>query len=696
MAGTSTKETLGFQTEVSQLLHLMIHSLYGNKEIFLRELISNASDAADKLRFEAMADGALFEDDPELRIRVGYDATERTITVSDNGIGMSRQDVVDNIGTIAKSGTREFLAQLTADRAKDAHLIGQFGVGFYSAFIVADRVTLVTRRAGLTPEHGVRWESTGEGSYTVETVDKATRGTDVILHLRPDEDDLLSGYRLRDILRKYSDHIAVPILMKKEQWDSEAKKQVATDEDEQVNRASALWARPKSDITEEQYHELYKHVAHDIEAPLAYTHAKVEGRQDFTLLLYVPARAPFDLWDRDQRRGVKLYVRRVFIMDDAEQLIPAYLRFVRGVVDSNDLPLNVSREILQQSKDVQAIRAAAVKRVLTLLEELVEKEPSKYQTFWTTFGRVLKEGVPEDHANHDRLARLLRFSSTHNPNDEQTVSLADYVGRMKDGQKDIYYITADGYAAARNSPHLEIFRKLGVEVLLLHERIDEWVASSLREFDGKRLQSAAAKDLDLSAIGGEAPTPDETTPTGEYAPLLERHAGGAQGPRQHGAGHQPPDRLAGVPDQQRDGRQHQPRADAEGRRAAGAGREADPGGEPDAPDRAAARRRSRPGEVRRLEPDPLRPGHPGRRRAHRGPGSVRQTAEPADADAGRRLTPAATGQAVSIEIAHHANAMNATSPPPSRSQAPSEMNGGTVLAIWPLCPSMTIWWRLPR
>jgi molecular chaperone HtpG len=522
MTGTSTKETLGFQAEVAQLLQLMIHSLYGNKEIFLRELISNASDAADKLRFEAMADSALMESDPEPRIHVSYDAAARTITVSDNGIGMSRQDVVDNIGTIAKSGTREFLAQLTADRARDAHLIGQFGVGFYAAFIVADRVTLVTRRAGLTPEHGVRWESTGEGSYTVEMVEKATRGTDVILHLRPDEDELLSGHRLRDILRKYSDHIAIPILMKKEQWDSEAKKQVATGEDEQVNRASALWARSKSDITEEQYHELYRHVAHDADAPLAYTHAKVEGRQEFTLLLYVPARAPFDLWDREHRRGVKLYVRRVFIMDDAEQLLPAYLRFVRGVVDSNDLPLNVSREILQQSRDVQAIRTAAIKRVLTLLEELAEKESSKYETFWRTFGRVLKEGVPEDQANHDRLARLLRFSSTHNPDDTQTLSLVDYVGRMKDGQTDIYYITADGYAAARNSPHLEIFRTLGVEVLLLHERIDEWVASSLHEFDGKRLQSAAAKDLDLSAIGGEAPTPEEGAPTGEHAPLLER------------------------------------------------------------------------------------------------------------------------------------------------------------------------------
>ena len=522
MADVSTKETLGFQAEVSQLLQLMIHSLYGNKEIFLRELVSNASDAADKLRFEAMTDPALFEDDPEPRIRVGYDRAARTITVSDNGIGMSRQDVVDHIGTIAKSGTREFLARLTADHARDAQLIGQFGVGFYAAFIVAERVTLVTRHAGLTAEHGVRWESQGEGSYTVETVVKPTRGTDVILQLRAEEDELLSGFRLRDILRKYSDHISVPILMRKEQWDAAAQAQVVTDEEEQVNRASALWARPKSEISEAQYHELYKHIAHDPEPPLAYTHARVEGRQEFTLLLYVPARAPFDLWDRDQRRGVKLYVRRVFIMDDAEQLMPAWLRFVRGVVDSSDLPLNVSREILQQSKDVQAIRIAAVKRVLSLLEELVEKDAARYHTFWTTFGRVLKEGLPEDPAHRERLAALLRFASTHNADDAQTVSLADYVGRMKDGQQAIYYITADGHAAARHSPHLEVFRKLGVEVLLLHERIDEWVASSLHEFNGTRLQSAAAKDLDLSAIGGDAPAPEEGAAAGEHAPLLER------------------------------------------------------------------------------------------------------------------------------------------------------------------------------
>ena len=522
MSDTTTKETLGFQAEVSQLLHLMIHSLYGNKEIFLRELVSNASDAADKLRFEALADAALFENDPEPVIRVACDAAARTITVADNGIGMSRQEVIEHIGTIARSGTREFFQQLTADRAKDAHLIGQFGVGFYSAFIVADRVTLVTRRAGLGAEHGVRWESSGEGGFTIETVEKPSRGTEITLHLRPDEDELLSGYRLRDILKKYSDHIAVPILMKKEKWDADAKKQVATGEDEQVNRASALWTRPKSEITEEQYHELYKHVAHDHEPPLTFVHARVEGRQEYTLLLYVPQRAPFDLWDREHRRGIKLYVRRVFIMDDAEQLMPAYLRFVRGVVDSNDLPLNVSREILQQSRDVQAIRAAAGKRVLGMLEELGEKEPDKYATFWAAFGRVLKEGVPEDPSSKERIAKLLRFASTREESGAQAVSLATYVGRMKEGQDAIYFITGDSYPTAKNSPHLEMFRKLGVEVLLLHDGIDEWVVSSLSEFEGRPLQSVTKAGLDLSKIGGEAPKQEEEKPSGEHAPLIER------------------------------------------------------------------------------------------------------------------------------------------------------------------------------
>jgi molecular chaperone HtpG len=522
MAETATKETLGFQAEVKQLLHLMVHSLYGNKEIFLRELVSNASDAGDKLRFEAMTDPALFENDPDPKIRVGVDVQARTITVSDNGIGMSRQEVIEHIGTIAKSGTREFFAQLTSDRAKDAHLIGQFGVGFYSSFIVADRVTLITRRAGLTADHGVRWESSGEGDYTVETVRKETRGTDVILHVRPEEDELLSSMRLRDILRKYSDHITLPILMKKERWDSDAKKQIQTDEDEQINQASALWARPKSEISEEQYHEFYKHVAHDFDAPLAYTHAKVEGRQEFTQLFFIPQRAPFDLWDREHRHGIKLYVRRVFIMDDAEQLLPPYLRFVRGIVDSNDLPLNVSREILQQSRDVQTIRNASVKRVLSLIEELAKDNADKFKTFWKEFGRVLKEGAADDAGNRERIAKLLRFASTTHDTDEQNVSLADYVGRMKDGQDAIYYITADSYSAARNSPHLEIFRKLGVEVLLMFDRVDEWVVSLVSEFEGKPLHSVAKGGLDLSKLSGESEKQEQEQRIDEHKGLVER------------------------------------------------------------------------------------------------------------------------------------------------------------------------------
>jgi molecular chaperone HtpG len=519
---TTTRETLGFQAEVKQLLHLMVHSLYGNKEIFLRELVSNASDAGDKLRFEALADPALFESDSDLKIHISYDKAARTITVSDNGIGMSRQEVIEQIGTIAKSGTREFFQSLTSDNAKDAHLIGQFGVGFYSAFIVADRVTLTSRRAGLTPEHGVRWESTGEGEYSVETVEKTTRGTDVVLHLRPGEDELLTGFKLREILRKYSDHITVPIVMKKEQWDSTAREQQVTDEDEQINQASALWARSKSEITEEQYHEFYKHVGHDFEPPLAYVHTRVEGRQEYTLLLFLPRQAPFDLWNREHRRGIKLYVRRVFIMDDAEQLMPPYLRFVRGVIDSNDLPLNVSREILQQSRDVEAIRTTSVKRVLGLLEDLAANQADKFVTFWKEFGRVLKEGVVEDSANRDRIAKLLRFSSTARETEDETVSLADYVGRMKEKQAAIYYITADGFAAARNSPHLEIFRKLGVEVLLLHDRIDEWVVSSLPDFEGKPLQSIAKGGLDLSALGDEDAKKEEEQKADESKGLVER------------------------------------------------------------------------------------------------------------------------------------------------------------------------------
>jgi molecular chaperone HtpG len=519
------RETLGFQAEVRQLLHLMIHSLYSNPEIFLRELVSNGSDAADKLRYEALDRPELYEGDPDLAIRVSFDRDARTITVSDNGIGMSHDEVITHIGTIAKSGTREFFASLSGDQAKDAQLIGQFGVGFYSSFIVADRVTLTTRRAGLPPSEGVRWESAGEGDYTIEYCNRPRRGTEIVLHLREGHDDLLSRWRLAEIVRRYSDHIALPILMRKEVWDAEKKGYRATDEDETVNQASALWARPKQDITPEQYEEFYKHVAHDSEPPLAHVHAKVEGRTEYTQLLYVPAHAPFDLWDRDRRHGLKLYVRRVFIMDDAEQLLPAYLRFVRGVVDSSDLPLNVSREILQESRDIEAIRSGCVKRVLGLLEDLALNQKEKYATFWTEFGKVLKEGFVEDRANADRLAKLLRAATTVSGSDAQTVSLADYVSRMKEGQTAIYYVTADTHAAAANSPHLEIFRKKGIEVLLFGDRIDEWVVAGLTEFDGKPLHSVAKGALDLGALADEAEKAEQEKEAGELKPLVERIAG---------------------------------------------------------------------------------------------------------------------------------------------------------------------------
>jgi molecular chaperone HtpG len=435
---------------------------------------------------------------------------------------MSRDEVIRNIGTIAKSGTREFFQSLTGDQAKDAHLIGQFGVGFYSSFIVADKVTLATRRAGMAAEHGVRWESGGQGTYTLETVTREARGTEVTLHLREGEDELLSGFRLRSILRKYSDHITIPIVMEREEWDKDKNEYVIKNEEEQINQASALWARPKSEITEEQYQEFYKHVGHDFEPPLAWVHAKVEGKQEYTLLLYIPSHAPFDLWDREHRHGVKLYVQRVFIMDDAEQLMPAYLRFVRGVIDSNDLPLNVSRELLQESKTVEAIRAGCVKRVLTLLDELAEKDKEKYATFWQEFGLVLKEGVAEDYANRERIAKLLRFSSTLEEKEEPTVSLADYVARMKEGQEKIYYITADSFGAARSSPHLEIFRKKGVEVLLMHDRVDEWVMANLTEFEDKKLQSVAKGDLDLGQLEGEAEKKEHEREAGEFKDLTDR------------------------------------------------------------------------------------------------------------------------------------------------------------------------------
>ena len=487
------KETLGFQTEVRQLLSLMIHSLYSNKEIFLRELISNASDAADKLRFEALSDDALYEDDSELKIRVDFDKDARTITIIDNGVGMNREEVIDNIGTIAKSGTRQFFEALTGDQAKDANLIGQFGVGFYSAFIVADKVTLISRRAGLGSEHGVCWESTGEGEYTLETVEKSTHGTEIVLHLREGEDDFLEGHRLRSIIKKYSDHISLPIVMKSQ--DEEKK-----DEDETVNSASALWARSKNDISAEEYNEFYKHVGHDFQDPLTHIHSRVEGKTEYTSLLYVPSRAPFDLWDQNHQHGIKLYVRRVFIMDDADQLMPRYLRFVKGVMDSDDLPLNVSREILQHNKVIDSMRAGSIKKVLGALEDISRKDSEKYKTFWKEFGRVMKEGPAEDVANREQIAKLLRFSSTQTDDEAQEVSLEDYLSRMKAGQEKIYFITADSFAAAKNSPHLEVFRKKDIEVLLLTDRVDEWLTSHLTEFDGKALVSVARGDLDLGDL----------------------------------------------------------------------------------------------------------------------------------------------------------------------------------------------------
>ena len=513
-AQEAQKETLGFQAEVIQLLDLMIHSLYGNKEIFLRELISNASDAVDRLRFEAISDGELYENDSELKIRVSFDKGARTITVADNGIGMSRQEVVDNIGTIAKSGTREFFEALTGDQRKDAALIGQFGVGFYSSFIVADRVTLTTRRAGQPAADGVRWESDGRGSYTLETVDRPTRGTEVVLHLREGEDELLDGYRLRSIIRTYSDHISLPIVMPAEGADA------ATDET--VNRASALWTRAKSEISAEEYAEFYKHVAHDFTEPLTYVHSRMEGRYEYTLLLYIPSRAPYDLWNRSTRHGVKLYVQRVFVMDDAEKLLPAYLRFVRGVVDSSDLPLNVSREILQQSKVMDTVRAGVVRKTLGMLQDLATNEPEKYATFWSEFGRVLKEGVVEDPGNQQEIARLLRFSSTLASSETQDVTLADYVARMKDGQDKIYYLTADSFAAAKNSPLLEVFRAKSVEVLLLNDVVDNWLVTSLTEFDGKSLQSVAKGDLDLAKLTGSQDKEEQQKEAEESRAVVER------------------------------------------------------------------------------------------------------------------------------------------------------------------------------
>ena len=518
-----SKQTLSFQAEVKQILHLVTHSLYSNKEIFLRELISNASDACDKLRFEALNNAALYEDAPNLDVRVAFDGEAKTITITDNGIGLSAEEAVANLGTIAKSGTREFMAALEGDQKKDAQLIGQFGVGFYSGFIVADRLVVESRRAGLPADQGVRWSSEGTGDFEVETIERAARGTSVTLHLREGEEEYLSHWKLKSVIAKYSDHISLPILMQKEEWDAEAKKQVTRDEWTPINKAAALWTRPKSEITDAEYVAFYQQISYDTEPPLAYTHNRVEGRSEYTQLLYIPSKAPFDLWNRDKRGGVKLYVKRVFIMDDAEALMPVYLRFVKGIIDSADLPLNVSRELLQESRDVKAIREGSTKRVLTMLEDLANSEDevqrAKYAAFWTDFGALLKEGVGEDHANKDRLTKLLRFASTHA---DSGVSFADVVGRMKEGQEAIYYITADTLAAAKNSPQLEIFRKKGIEVLLLVDRVDEWMLSHLYEVDGKPLQSVARGSVDLGTLQDEEEKKQAEAASEAFKPVLDR------------------------------------------------------------------------------------------------------------------------------------------------------------------------------
>ncbi|HEY5323795.1 MAG TPA: molecular chaperone HtpG [Caldimonas sp.] len=520
------KQTLSFQAEVKQILHLVTHSLYSNKEIFLREMISNASDACDKLRFEALDKPELYESQTALEVRVAFDKDAKTITITDNGIGLSAEEAVANLGTIAKSGTREFMTALQGDQKKDAQLIGQFGVGFYSGFIVADRITVESRRAGLPAEQGVRWSSEGAGDFEVETVTRPERGTAVILHLREGEEEFLSGWKLKSIVSKYSDHISLPILMQKEEWDAEASKQVTQDEWAPVNKAAALWTRPKSEITQEQYEEFYKHISYDSEAPLAYTHNRVEGRSEYTQLLFIPAKAPFDLWNRDKRGGVKLYVKRVFIMDDAEALMPVYLRFVKGVIDSSDLPLNVSRELLQESRDVKAIREGSTKRVLSMLESLADSEDAaekdKYAAFWKDFGVVLKEGIGEDFANRERLTKLYRFSSTHDDSGVQSVSLPEYVKRMKEGQDAIYYVTADTLATAKHSPQLEIFKKKGIEVLLLSDRVDEWLLSHLYEFDGHALQSVAKGSVDLGKLEDEAEKKQAEEVATAFQPTLDR------------------------------------------------------------------------------------------------------------------------------------------------------------------------------
>ncbi|KKD59380.1 heat shock protein 90 [Grimontia sp. AD028] len=520
-ATLQSKETRGFQSEVKQLLHLMIHSLYSNKEIFLRELISNASDASDKLRFKALSDSALYESDGDLRVRLSVNKEAGTLTVEDNGIGMSRDEVIENLGTIAKSGTADFFKQLSEDQSKDSQLIGQFGVGFYSAFIVADKVTVMTRAAGAEASEGVQWESAGEGEYTIEGIDKASRGTSITLHLREEDKEFLDEWRLRDVIGKYSDHIGIPVEMWEQERDEEGK-ETGEGKWEKVNKAQALWTRSKSDISDEEYNEFYKHLSHDFADPLQWSHNRVEGKNDYTSLLYIPSKAPWDMFNRDHKHGLKLYVQRVFIMDDASQFMPSYLRFVRGLIDSNDLPLNVSREILQDNKVTQSLRNACTKRVLTMLERLANNDADKYQSFWKEFGLVLKEGPAEDFSNREKVAGLLRFASTETDSSEQTVSLADYVSRMKEEQDKIYYLTADSYQAAKNSPHLEQFKAKGIEVILMYDRIDEWLMSYLPEFDGKQFQAITKADLDLSKFEDDAEKEKREETEKEFASVVDR------------------------------------------------------------------------------------------------------------------------------------------------------------------------------
>lgn len=523
MTAEATKETRGFETEAKQLLHLMIHSLYSNKEIFLRELISNASDAADKLRFEALKNDELFEGDSDLRIRVEFDKKAKTITISDNGIGMNREEVIENLGTIAKSGTAQFLQSLSGDQKKDSQLIGQFGVGFYSSFIVADRVEVLTRRAGLPADQAIHWESAGEADYTLEPAEKATRGTTVILHLKKGEEEFADGWRLRSIIKKYSDHISLPIVMAKEDYGQDKKEDKAEEpQEETVNRATALWTRSRSEISDEEYKEFYKHISHDFSDPLDWSHNRVEGKLDYTSLLYVPSRAPFDLYNREASRGLKLYVHRTFIMDDAEQFLPMYLRFIKGVVDSNDLSLNVSREILQKDPNIDTMRGALTKRVLDMLAKLAKKKPEDYAAFWKEFGQVLKEGPAEDYTNREKIAKLLRFSSTHTDKPEQDQSIEDYVARMKEGQEKIYYIVAENFKTAKNSPHLEVFRKKGIEVLLLSDRVDDWLMGHLQEFDGKPLQDVGKGALDLGELESEEDKKTQEKTEKKFKKLTER------------------------------------------------------------------------------------------------------------------------------------------------------------------------------